>query len=439
MLDQEPEVLNMGWYEDFNWPADDQDPWLETRPEFGYIPLKRGRNRHLPGNRGFYWLWKSQDPKAPTLVQFIGGPGRSVMIKAFGGWNPLAVDLETMTFTKNENPITSKLNLLYIESPVGAGFSVTTIQTSPRTFMEIAENVQEVLEGIFRHESQLKDNSWFFSGEGFCGLSVPSIVFHCRNVLNLDVKGLILENPWLDPLQYKSTKLQREFMGKNDLWENCIHKGTCSGVLCCAEAGIKTGLIKPQTFSDCMLAPWRWFNMNDWKKHPRNDGLHALEYELFFTPHPGNINTEKINVSEKEYLGKPEVYKMLFSEKFMELIRAHENNKKWIPDKKTQPFMEIMTRDKTQKIRQLCSHTIQAGIKITIITGDGDFYTPTAGVEKAIGKWTFEGKGKMLAGEWTEDAEGLMRKTCKNFEWIRNSKMGHMMWETSEEHHGKVL
>ena len=79
------------------------------------------------------------------MVQFIGGPGRCVLIKAFGGFNPLSVDLETMSFKKNENPITKKVNLLYIESPVGAGFSVTTIQTSARSFVEMAETVTEIL------------------------------------------------------------------------------------------------------------------------------------------------------------------------------------------------------------------------------------------------------------------------------------------------------
>ena len=58
---------------------DQNDPWLGTKPDFGSIPIK-----NQLGNEGFYWLWPClNNPNAPIIIEYIGGPGCCVILKAF--------------------------------------------------------------------------------------------------------------------------------------------------------------------------------------------------------------------------------------------------------------------------------------------------------------------------------------------------------------------
>lgn len=149
----------------FNWNT--TDPWLGTFPEFGYIDIEGE-----PGNAGFYWLWPCDNPDAPILVTQIGGPGMGVLLKAFGRFNPLEVDGKNRCFKVNPDPLTKKVNLLYIESPIGSGYSTANIPTKNHDHdMEQQEKFFKVL---LEKNPTWQSKTWYWNGESYAGTSIPS-------------------------------------------------------------------------------------------------------------------------------------------------------------------------------------------------------------------------------------------------------------------------
>lgn len=185
-------------------------------------------------------MYRCPDPNAPILCTLPGGPGQTVMTKVFGRYNPLDIDKRTRSLVRNPNAITGRYNLLYIESPIGNGFSIDSPETKVKNFETLGKNFCEVVKGILGHESSsgekkyshLKDNQWFFNGENFCGLQIPTIVYHLGQdpELRLNCKGVILESPIFNQNQYCTFTHQEMALDKHNAWSGCCNE-LCSNCL----------------------------------------------------------------------------------------------------------------------------------------------------------------------------------------------------------------
>ena len=161
------------------------DPFLGQNVEFNYIPLSK------PLSFGFYWLWKSTLYQAPIIVHFIGGPGRCVLNKAFGGYNPLHIDSKRSCLKVNPNSAISKYNLLYIESPIGSGYSKTTSKSQIKDYSALVESIEEVFVYLRLKHPRSKNLDVYCIGDGFCGLQLPAIAWHLKVKMALNVQGII--------------------------------------------------------------------------------------------------------------------------------------------------------------------------------------------------------------------------------------------------------
>ena len=110
---------------DVKFNIDMDDPWQGTKPDFGYVPLKDAKD---PAAEGFYWLWPClTNPNAPIMVEYIGGPGMCSLGKGWTTRCPLGIDSKNNCLIKHENPLTDHWNMLFIDSPIGSGYSITKI------------------------------------------------------------------------------------------------------------------------------------------------------------------------------------------------------------------------------------------------------------------------------------------------------------------------
>jgi vitellogenic carboxypeptidase-like protein len=73
----------------------------------------------------FVFITEEENDDTPLLVWLQGGPGGSSMFGLFVENGPLVVD-EKLNVHVRTNSWASKYNLLFIDNPVGAGFSFTT-------------------------------------------------------------------------------------------------------------------------------------------------------------------------------------------------------------------------------------------------------------------------------------------------------------------------
>jgi cathepsin A (carboxypeptidase C) len=78
-------------------------------------------------NQLFYWLFKSRDlnQTALLLLWFTGGPGCSSMDALFTENGPFTVS-DNLTLILNPYSWNSKADLMFIDQPIGTGFSTGT-------------------------------------------------------------------------------------------------------------------------------------------------------------------------------------------------------------------------------------------------------------------------------------------------------------------------
>ena len=84
----------------------------------GFFTTNEEKTNHM-----FYWYFPKKD--APLLIWLQGGPGGSSMFGLFAEMGPFNSNA-TLKLVKREAAWTSKYAMLFIDNPVGAGFSFTT-------------------------------------------------------------------------------------------------------------------------------------------------------------------------------------------------------------------------------------------------------------------------------------------------------------------------
>lgn len=102
--------------------------WSSFFPEnqlHGLIPIDKDADM-------FYWLFPSrQNPdKDPLLIWLTGGPGCSSELAVFYENGPMR--LENGQAVKNDISWNNKANLLYLDNPIGTGFSKGSIFNMPK-------------------------------------------------------------------------------------------------------------------------------------------------------------------------------------------------------------------------------------------------------------------------------------------------------------------
>merc|ERR1711991_483495 len=121
----------------------------------------------------FYWFVESAAPDngdLPIVIWLQGGPGGSSLYGLFVENGPYHI---TPHLELTENPYSwhNAVHMLYIDNPVGTGFSFTDYyQTSQAA---IAENMLTFLTGFFEQYAQYEGRPLFLFGESYAGKYIP--------------------------------------------------------------------------------------------------------------------------------------------------------------------------------------------------------------------------------------------------------------------------
>ncbi|KAL5700345.1 Serine carboxypeptidase-like 26 [Ranunculus cassubicifolius] len=171
----------------------------------GYVTVNEYHGRAL-----FYWFFEAQSQPSdkPLLLWFNGGPGCSSI--GYGA----VVELGPLRVTKNGDGLefnsyawNQEANLLFVESPVGVGFSYTNTSTDFTILDDafVAEDAYNFLVNWLERFPQYKSHDFYISGESYAGHYVPQLaeLVYDRNkngtkypIINL--KGFIVGNPETD-------------------------------------------------------------------------------------------------------------------------------------------------------------------------------------------------------------------------------------------------
>ncbi|KAG0147670.1 hypothetical protein CROQUDRAFT_655878 [Cronartium quercuum f. sp. fusiforme G11] len=112
----------------------------------GYIPIYQNQSM-------FFWLFEARNnpDTAPLVLWLNGGPGSSSMIGLFQETGPCRIKLDSSGLENNPYSWTESANMLYIDQPIGVGYSYGT--TTVKTSLEAAIAVYNALQLFYSDPS----------------------------------------------------------------------------------------------------------------------------------------------------------------------------------------------------------------------------------------------------------------------------------------------
>ncbi|XP_061339608.1 serine carboxypeptidase-like 2 [Gastrolobium bilobum] len=211
---------------------------LPFKLETGYIGVGEGEEVQI-----FYLFVESQrNPFIdPLLLWFVGGPGCSGLSAFFFENGPLVMDRNYSGNLPNLelNPYawTDMLNMIYIDMPVGTGFSYSETQEGYYSSDILwVEHTYTFLLKWFIDHPKFSSNPFYIGGGSYSGLTTGPLVqkvyegYKARSVPLINIKGYVIASPCVDV--YHDTNMKVLFayhMGliPEELYESM--KENCNG------------------------------------------------------------------------------------------------------------------------------------------------------------------------------------------------------------------
>ncbi|KAI3761453.1 hypothetical protein L1987_51869 [Smallanthus sonchifolius] len=167
----------------------------------GYVTLDAKKKRAL-----FYYFVEAEvDPASKPLVLWLnGGPGCSSLgVGAFSENGPFRPNGQGLV--RNEYSWNTEANMLYLETPVGVGFSYDSSNSSGYEVVTDAITARDNL--VFLHKwflkfPQYQQRDLFITGESYAGHYIPQlaelmVIFNKKQKI-FNLKGIALGNPVLE-------------------------------------------------------------------------------------------------------------------------------------------------------------------------------------------------------------------------------------------------
>ncbi|CAF4052950.1 unnamed protein product [Adineta steineri] len=174
------------------------------RMHAGYLPVSSKTDGEL-----FFWHFAKKfiDNKPRTIIWLNGGPGQSSLIGAWTEIGPFRF-LGKNTIVTNNGSWYLYANLLFIDQPVGTGFSyvdrgmfIEELDVMAEHFLNFFDRYVEIFPGFLEEDIYL-------AGESFGGQYIPYIakaILEKRSLLKL--RGLLIGDGWIDPISLYNSYL----------------------------------------------------------------------------------------------------------------------------------------------------------------------------------------------------------------------------------------
>ncbi|KAJ3060470.1 hypothetical protein HDU98_003560 [Podochytrium sp. JEL0797] len=138
------------------------------------------------------------------VIWLNGGPGCSSLFGSFEETGPFTMT-ETGSLVKNPNSWHHQANLLYIEQPIGTGFSFNNrAEFGPFTEYQVGSQFVGFLNSFYQLFPTSKHWNLFLTGESYSGVYIPYIgaaIQFCKTLVDgtpIPLKGLGLGNALID-------------------------------------------------------------------------------------------------------------------------------------------------------------------------------------------------------------------------------------------------
>ncbi|KAK5644865.1 hypothetical protein RI129_006165 [Pyrocoelia pectoralis] len=176
------------------------DEFREIKSYAGYFTVNERYNSNT-----FFWFFPCEFDylNAPVLLWLQGGPGASSMTGLFGEHGPFIVN-SSYQIELREHRWTKKFSVIYIDNPVGTGFSFTDDGGYAQNQTIIGEQLYEALSQFFKLFSELAENNFFITGQSYAGKYAPALAYTILKNNNVEHKfrleGIAIGSAYSDPI-----------------------------------------------------------------------------------------------------------------------------------------------------------------------------------------------------------------------------------------------
>jgi hypothetical protein len=151
-------------------------------------------------------------PPLPDSLPLIGGPGCSGLVgffTEFGPWRPVHDDLDQIALVSNPYAWNKHANMVFLEQPVGTGFSYWHINTNlgePAQQEWIGDDVSAIdflnaIVEFYQRFPERKSNPLYFASESYGGHYIPELTLQLYQSSYTKIKdqlqGLLIGNPYV--------------------------------------------------------------------------------------------------------------------------------------------------------------------------------------------------------------------------------------------------
>ncbi|XP_027916330.1 serine carboxypeptidase-like 50 [Vigna unguiculata] len=168
--------------------SSDSFPKEALPSRYGYLPISPTSASAI-----FYAFYEAQNTtlplsQTPLLIWLQGGPGCSSMLGNFYELGPWRVT-QSLTLHLNPGSWNRIFGLLFLDSPIGSGFSVaSTPQEIPRDQNTVAKHLFAAITNFLQLDPLFNHRPIYITGESYAGKYVPAIGYYILKK-NADLEG----------------------------------------------------------------------------------------------------------------------------------------------------------------------------------------------------------------------------------------------------------
>jgi vitellogenic carboxypeptidase-like protein len=155
----------------------------------------------------FFWFSRAvkETTDTPILLWLQGGPGASSMFGMFTEIGPFNIGDEKGTIEQRKVSWNQDYHLLFLDNPVGTGFSFTGSEDGYATNQtQVGHELVSALSQFFTVYPSLRSNDFYVTGESYAGKWVPTCAYaiheYNKNAQNkINLKGISIGDGAMDP------------------------------------------------------------------------------------------------------------------------------------------------------------------------------------------------------------------------------------------------
>ncbi|KAI9280418.1 serine carboxypeptidase-domain-containing protein [Sporodiniella umbellata] len=166
----------------------------------GHIEMSTKSNANM-----FFWMLEQEDKTTTekTIIWFNGGPGCSSLDGLFLENGPFRVQ-KNLSLQISEGGWQNYATAIYVDQPVGTGFSFVDSDSYITSVPEAADMFLEFLDKLYMLFPHLKQQPLYLAGESYAGTYIPYFATHMLKAnkekkKEYNIKGIAIGNGWISP------------------------------------------------------------------------------------------------------------------------------------------------------------------------------------------------------------------------------------------------